>query len=134
MEKTKQNLLIFYLFSFTFLINLIVYILDPSEFTYLFISLIFFLNACVFFINSRKVDGGYWLRWSKIRQKGKLYFSSIYGALILGFIFTALLIVIWKEPIWWLLLCCIGGGFLWGFIMWTLNEKRYKVLMKNGPH
>ena len=131
MEKTKQNLLFFYLFSFTSLINLIVYILDPTV-SYLIISLIFFLNACVFFINSRKVDGGYWLRWSKIRQKGKMYFSFVYGALIIGILSTALLIGVWKELIWLLPLFCIGGGFLWGLMMWTLNEKRYKELMENG--
>jgi hypothetical protein len=130
MEKIKQNKLIYIMFSFTSLINFLVFWLDPKSYMYLAISLIFFMNACVFFINSRELDGNYWKRWGTIRIKGKWFFSVVYGSLITGLIFSVILYVVIRDHLPLLLVCCVAGGWLWGYIMWMMNEKRYNVMKK----
>jgi hypothetical protein len=130
MEKIKQNKLIYIMFSFTSMINFLVFWLDPKAYMYLVISLIFFMNACVFFINSREQDGTYWRRWETIRKKGKWFFSVVYGSLITGFVFSVILYVVIRDYLPLLFVCCVAGGWLWGYIMWMMNEKRYKVSKK----
>jgi hypothetical protein len=130
MEKIKQNRLIYIMFSFTSVINFLVFWLDPKSYMYLVISLIFFMNACVFFINSREQDGDYWRRWETIRNKGKWFFSVVYGSLFTGLVFSVILYVVVRDYLPLLIVCCVAGGWVWGYIMWMLNEKRYNFLKK----
>ncbi|MDT9024203.1 MULTISPECIES: hypothetical protein [Rossellomorea] len=130
MEKIKQNKLIYIMFSFTSVINFLVFWLDPKSYMYLVISLIFFMNACVFFINSREQDGDYWRRWETIRNKGKWFFSVVYGSLFTGLVFSVILYVVVRDYLPLLIVCCVAGGWVWGYIMWMLNEKRYNFLKK----
>ncbi|MFI8574291.1 hypothetical protein ACIGEL_01175 [Rossellomorea aquimaris] len=130
MEKIKQSKLIYIMFSFTSLINFLVFWLDPKSYMYLAISLIFFMNACVFFINSRVPDGDYWKRWETIREKDKWYFSIVYGSLITGLLFSVILYAVIRDHLLFLIVSCLAGGWLWGYIMWMMNEKRYKLLKK----
>ncbi|MGE6752722.1 hypothetical protein ACQKFO_04710 [Rossellomorea sp. NPDC071047] len=130
MEKIKQNKLIYIMFSFTSMINFLVFWLDPKAYMYLVISLIFFMNACVFFINSREQDGTYWKRWEIIREKGKWFFSVVYGSLITGLVISGILYVVMGDYLLLLMVCCAAGGWVWGYIMWMLNERRYNVSKK----
>jgi hypothetical protein len=130
MEKIKQNKLIYIMFSFTSVINFLVFWLDPKSYMYLVISLIFFMNACVFFINSRELGSDYWRRWETIREKGKWYFSIVYGSLITGLLFSVILYAVIRDYLLLLIVCCVAGGWLWGYTMWMLNEKRYDFLKK----
>ncbi|WRP04621.1 hypothetical protein U9J35_11895 [Rossellomorea aquimaris] len=130
MKKIKQNKLIYIMFSFTSMINFLVFWLDPESYMYLAISLIFYMNASIFFINSREPDGVYWKRWETIRKKGKWFFSVVYGSLITGLIFSVVLYVVIEDHLPLLLVCCVAGGWLWGYIMWMMHEKRYNVLKK----
>lgn len=130
MEKIKQNKPIYIMFSFTSMINFLVFWLDPKAYMYLVISLIFFMNACVFFINSREQDGTYWKRWEIIREKGKWFFSVVYGSLITGLVISGILYVVMGDYLLLLIVCCAAGGWVWGYIMWMLNERRYNVSKK----
>lgn len=130
MEKIKQNKLIYIMFSFTSVINFLVFWLDPKSYMYLVISLIFFMNACVFFINSREPGGDYWRRWETIRNKGKWFFSVVYGSLFTGMIVSVILYTVIRDYLPLLIVCCVAAGWVWGYTMWMLNEKRYHFLKK----
>jgi hypothetical protein len=128
MKKIKQNRFIFYLFTFTAIINFLVYILDPASIRYFFISLIFFMNACLYFINSRTSESSYWKRWSRIRERGKWYFSAGYGMLIVGVLFSIVLSVLIGDNYKWIILFSLSGGLVWGHLMWLINERGFKSL------
>ncbi|MCA1062689.1 hypothetical protein LS684_22170 (plasmid) [Cytobacillus spongiae] len=125
MDKLKQNKVIFLMFTFTSVINFLVFWLDPESYMYLIISLIFFLNACVFFINSRDPNGPYRKWWIAVRVREKWFFSVLYGGCFAGFIFTIILYGVLKDHLILIIVICVTGGWLWGLIIWLLNEKRY---------
>ncbi|MGR3764350.1 hypothetical protein [Rossellomorea sp. NS-SX7] len=128
MKKIKQNRFIFYLFSFTAIINFIVFTLDPESIRYLVISIIFFLNACLYFINSRKAESYYWKRWRKIRERGRWYYSAGYGMLIIGVSFSFILSMVIRNNYMLIILLSLIGGLIWGLLMWMINERGYKSL------
>lgn len=131
MKKIKQNRFIFYLFSFTAIINFFVFILDPESIRYLFISIIFFMNACLYFIYSRKAESHYWKRWRKIRVRGKWYYSAGYGMLLVGVLFSIILSIIISNNYVWIILASLIGGLIWGLLMWMINEKGYKSIFSD---
>jgi hypothetical protein len=133
MNKIKQNRFIFYLFTFTAIINFLVYILDPASIRYLFISLIFFMNACLYFINSRTSESSYWKRWNRIRKRGRWYFSAVYGILIVGVLFSFVLSVLNGDNYMWIILFSLSGGMVWGHLMWLINERGFKSLSTMNP-
>jgi hypothetical protein len=128
MKKINRNRFIFYLFTFTAIINYLVYILDPASIRYLFISLIFFMNACLYFINSRTSESSYWKRWRWIRERGRWYFSAGYGMLIMGVLFSIVLSVLIGDNYMWIILFSLSGGLVWGHLMWLVNERGFKSL------
>jgi hypothetical protein len=133
MNKIKQNRFIFYLFTFTAIINFLVYILDPASIRYLFISLIFFMNACLYFINSRTSESSYWKRWNRIRKRDRWYFSAVYGILIVGVLFSFVLSVLNGDNYMWIILFSLSGGMVWGHLMWLINERGFKSLSTMNP-
>jgi len=77
-------------------------------------------------------------QWERLRKKGKMKYMIINGALLWGLPMSLVIMIYfhfkrdlpWTPTIFYLVPTFLVGGFIFGFIMWTILEKCYQDRMK----
>lgn len=79
-------------------------------------------------------------KWKKIREKGRLRFILLTGILSYGV--PLFVVLTYMNPpkmplsavdlIITFLICAVAGGSAFGYILWSVQEMRYRKAVKNG--